>query len=455
MNLKRKLIIVFFALGLGWGSVQTQRAQAYSCGGQITCIQQENGNEYLVACSGTSSSCGNNIGNCNTSCALGDNQSGSNNCDTTCSGLPTSTGIKDGGGPSDSQAQGSFDAVFPADCLVGGWACDGDYYTAELAIHVYISSTFITSGIAGNYRSDLGPVCGGTFDHSFGIYLPPSYKDAVSRSYNVYAIGVTENNNTSGNNPLLSGSPKSMACSLCPAPGSFTVTKQCNGGTLTGILADWAAVPGGCGVDDYPVQRCTGSGCSSPTFLGTAEVPNTAYTDTTTSEGSTYGYRVRGHDDATGLYTYYTSILYITPNCVAPTATPTPAISCSISFSPSSGTAPLATTGTCTVSGGSGITDYRWDSYSDGTYEQSSLDQTSTSHAFSVAGYNAGTHTAKCEVTRNGIVKTCTKAITVTAPTPTKTPTPTPTPCPAPGSFTLTKQCNGGTLTWERLDCAA
>ncbi|KKU97437.1 MAG: beta-galactosidase, partial [Candidatus Amesbacteria bacterium GW2011_GWB1_48_13] len=90
---------------------------------------------------------------------------------------------------------------------------------------------------------------------------------------------------------------------------------------------------------------------------------------------------------------------------ITPSPTPTPAISCSVVYNPSSGTAPLATTATCSVSGGSGITDYRWDSYSDGTYEQSSLDQSATSHAFSIGGYSAGTHTGKCEVTRNGILK--------------------------------------------------
>lgn len=100
-----------------------------------------------------------------------------------------------------------------------GWAKDNDTPSTGISVHLYMDSdpAPVTVTTANLYRSDL--TAAGIGDHAFSYTFPDSkYCDGNTHSIRAYAI-----NSAPGNNPLLSGSPKSFSCS-CPVGQAYTGT---------------------------------------------------------------------------------------------------------------------------------------------------------------------------------------------------------------------------------------
>jgi surface antigen len=96
---------------------------------------------------------------------------------------------------------------------ISGWARDPDT-TSPIDVHVYSDGAFVTSASANALRSDL-PFTDKY--HGYNIATPASLKNGQAHSINIYAI-----DSAGGNNPLLSGSPKSITCA--PPVGHVSVS---------------------------------------------------------------------------------------------------------------------------------------------------------------------------------------------------------------------------------------
>ena len=95
------------------------------------------------------------------------------------------------------------------------------------------------------------------------------------------------------------------------APGSPTASALSG----TQISLSWPASTDNIGVTGYELERCQGAGCTNFALIAT---PTTAsYTDTNTTPGTSYSYRVRARD-AVGNVSPYSPI---TTNTTAPSAT--------------------------------------------------------------------------------------------------------------------------------------
>lgn len=115
-----------------------------------------------------------------------------------------------------------------------GWACDADNYNQPLDIHFYRDGSaggggvFIGSVSANQPReAAVGAECGGNSNHGFVFTTPDSLKDGAAHTIYAYAINI----GSGDTNPLLSGSPKTITCTLTnnaacggiSAPDSVTV----------------------------------------------------------------------------------------------------------------------------------------------------------------------------------------------------------------------------------------
>ncbi len=134
---------------------------------------------------------------------------------------------------------GSHDGAGATDGIPStwGWTKDSDVPSTALDVHLYIDSNPNPIGpiSAGLYRSDLTAASIG--DHAFSYTFPDStYCDSVSHSIRAFAI-----NSPAGNNPLLSGSPKTFTCS-CPPGLGFTGTNCIVVGPAT-ISVVWNGLP--------------------------------------------------------------------------------------------------------------------------------------------------------------------------------------------------------------------
>ena len=130
--------------------------------------------------------------------------------------------------------------------------------------------------------------------------------------------------------------------------------------------------------------------------------------------------------------------------CTSINICPTPppgTISCTLTASPSSGNAPLNVDLTANVVGGSGNTDYRFDAYSDGTYEAQYLGRSATSLTHNTNYTTAGNRIARAQVTRGGLTATCTANINVGS-GPTNTPTTNPTNTQTPTNIPTSPSCS-------------
>lgn len=137
-----------------------------------------------------------------------------------------------GGGGGTSEPQGWHDTAVGASCLLEGWTCDADNFGTALTVHFYAdgpagSGTFAGSATANYSRPDVASSCGGNGNHGFNYTLPANniYRDGRSHSWYVYGLGINSAGTQNGQNPLLSGSGKSMTCAVAATP-TPTATPQ-------------------------------------------------------------------------------------------------------------------------------------------------------------------------------------------------------------------------------------
>lgn len=119
-------------------------------------------------------------------------------------------------GASSARAEDPYGWLDVANCnSFAGWTCDADNYNKAIDVHFYANGpaggggTIVGSITANINRSDLpgAGVCGGNPNHGYSFTTPNSLKDGQNHAIYAYAI-----NHPSGNNPQLSGSPKTLNC---------------------------------------------------------------------------------------------------------------------------------------------------------------------------------------------------------------------------------------------------
>jgi hypothetical protein len=110
-------------------------------------------------------------------------------------------------------AEGTLDV---ANCnTIAGWARDADT-SQPIWVHIYKGApypqgTFVTAVEANLFRGDL------PFpdkNHGFSISTPNAFKTGQQEKVYVYAIGVGQNGQPGGGNPLLNGVPKMVKCPI-------------------------------------------------------------------------------------------------------------------------------------------------------------------------------------------------------------------------------------------------
>src|SRR3989344_4139300 len=94
-----------------------------------------------------------------------------------------------------------------------GWTCDPDDYNQAITVHFYKDGpvggggVFVGAATANLAReSAVGDQCGGNRNHGFSFPTPDSLKDGNAHQVYAYALNI----GPAANNPLLSGSPKTM-----------------------------------------------------------------------------------------------------------------------------------------------------------------------------------------------------------------------------------------------------
>jgi hypothetical protein len=133
--------------------------------------------------------------------------------------------------PVNQDPKGTLDAV---DCSsFAGWTCDPDNYAQAIDVYFFkdgpyaLGGTLIGSTTANLQREQaVGDQCGGYRNHGFVFNTPDSLKDGISHTIYAYAI-----NTPAGNNPQLSGSPKTL--SSCVITSSSTTTTSSTTATST------------------------------------------------------------------------------------------------------------------------------------------------------------------------------------------------------------------------------
>ena len=140
----------------------------------------------------------------------------------------------------------------------------------------------------------------------------PSYSDTgrtASTSYTYRVRATDANSNLSGYS--------STATATTPAGSGDTTppTAPTNPAVLASSSSEvdvtWGAATDNVGVTLYLVERCSGTGCSTFSQVGTVAAP--PYNDTTVSAGTAYSYRVRAQDGATNTGPYSTVLSTTTP----------------------------------------------------------------------------------------------------------------------------------------------
>ena len=104
---------------------------------------------------------------------------------------------------------------------VSGWAQDPDEKTKSIEVHLYVDGTPGQAGVtqhklkADKYDAAL---CGslGSCNHGFRWSVPASLKDGKPHTIRVYGVDTK-----GGQNPALSGTPKTITCSVTP-PADLT-----------------------------------------------------------------------------------------------------------------------------------------------------------------------------------------------------------------------------------------
>jgi len=189
-----------------------------------------------------------------------------------------------------------------SDCTASyGWTCDASNYSVPLAVHFYTDGGVLIGATTANIPAEPGvaAACGGFAAHRFQFTTPESLKTGTNRQIGAFAIDYPSGNN----NPLLSGSPKTINCpaplvnnASClgvSAPGSVTVGQNFSASVAmqnTGTNP-WNAdaTPHGLGSENPQNNLVWGLGRvglpsqpinpgQSTTFNFTATAPNTAGT---------------------------------------------------------------------------------------------------------------------------------------------------------------------------------
>jgi fibronectin type 3 domain-containing protein len=166
-----------------------------------------------------------------------------------------------------------------------------------------------------------------------GTSATTGYTDTGLSADTTYTYRVRAYDNA-GNN---SGYSNPASATTPPEITPPTVPGNLTGNTDFGVVKlSWNASTdsGGSGLAGYKIERCTGSGCTDFSQIGTSTTAS--YTDSGLSEG-TYTYRVRAYDNA-GNHSGYSNVLSLfAPDNIPPTApgnlTATPLSSTEISLS--------------------------------------------------------------------------------------------------------------------------
>lgn len=144
--------------------------------------------------------------------------------------------------PSDPHYAGECSAAPPvgvldsaADCNnVSGWAYDPDVPSQSIDVHFYVngptgSGTFAGAVNANISRPDVNAAYSITGNHGYSFSVPSQFRDNAPHSIYPYAIDPSGN----GNDPLLSGAPKTFTCAappVCSTP--LNATSDSRGLTL-------------------------------------------------------------------------------------------------------------------------------------------------------------------------------------------------------------------------------
>ena len=119
--------------------------------------------------------------------------------------------------PAVSGKQSPKGTLDSADCKVfTGWTCDPDAYAQPLNVDFYFNGPggaggqFLGSVLADREREvAVGNECGGSRRHGFSYSAPDSLQDGQPHKIYAHAINI----GSSGGNPVLNGSPKTIQCS--------------------------------------------------------------------------------------------------------------------------------------------------------------------------------------------------------------------------------------------------
>lgn len=207
------------------------------------------------------------------------------------------------------------------------------------------------SGIA-HYRIER---CTGSGCSTFGLlttlvgtsYTDTAVSGTTSYVYRVNAVDVAGNVGAYSNSVPVN-TPDTIA-PIAPTIQSASAVSS----TRIDLLWSAGSDSGGSGLALYRIERCTGSGCSSYSEIGTASGAATSYSDNTTAGSTAYVYRMRSQDGA-GLLSGYSNVGgATTPDTLGPT-TPTNLLATATSVSSIS----LSWTGSVDQGGGT-LASYR------------------------------------------------------------------------------------------------
>jgi chitodextrinase len=193
----------------------------------------------------------------------------------------------------DSPPVGYFDSADSTSLI--GWAYDPDASTQTTALHIYLDSpapngTMIDSFFTTEIRSDVNTRYGITGNHGFNIPISSInssiLKNGQQHTLYLYAI----NDNPTGDNPLLSGSPRTITVTgtdmTAPTvPTSLTATVI----SSSQINLSWATSTDNVGVAGYKIFR-------GGTQIATTQ--STSYANTGLTANTTYSYTVSAYDAA-------------------------------------------------------------------------------------------------------------------------------------------------------------
>jgi hypothetical protein len=135
----------------------------------------------------------------------------------------------DPGGPTDQAPKGYHDGESGTSetCRMFGWTCDPDNWSSKLDVHLYEGATpvgYTTANVSN--EPAVTAACGGDAGHRFEFNFAESSPiwDGNPHTITAYALGVDGSGNTNGNNPELSGTPKTITCPIDTTPPTCTIS---------------------------------------------------------------------------------------------------------------------------------------------------------------------------------------------------------------------------------------